>query len=97
MSWYQVLIVLPGTDGDAENGFCEPQWWNEMVQAQNESAAIAAANAKARADWGASDGECPCGRELGTECAVCTGAQAVTDEEYNAWVKAMEDSDLIPF
>ena len=36
MSWYQVLIVLPGTDGDAENGFCEPQWWNEMVQAENE-------------------------------------------------------------
>ena len=97
MSWYQVLIVLPKTDGDAENGFCEPQWWNEMVQAQNESAAIAAANAKARADWETSDGECPCGRELGMGCPVCTSAQAVTDEEYNAWAKAMENSDLIPF
>ena len=97
MSWYQVLIVLPGTDGDAENGFCEPQWWSEMVQAENRPAAIAAANAKARADWETSDGECPCGKDLGVECPVCTGAQAVTDEEYNAWAKAMEDSDLIPF
>ena len=97
MSWYQVLIVLPKTDGDAENGFCEPQWWNEMVQAENELAAIAAANAKARADWETSDGGCPCGRELGMGCPVCTSAQAVTDEEYNAWAKAMENSDLIPF
>ena len=97
MSWYQVFIVLPGTDGDAENGFCEPQWWNEIVQAEDEHTAIAAANAKARADWGTSDGECPCGKDLGVECPVCTGAQAVTDEEYDAWVKAMEDSESIPF
>ena len=97
MSWYQVLIVLPGTDGDAENGFCEPQWWSEMVQEENEPAAIAAANAKARGDWGASDSESPCGKALGVGCPVCTGAQAVTDEEYDAWVKAMEDSESIPF
>ena len=97
MNWYKVWMVFPGTDGDAENGPCEPQWWTEMVQAEDEHTAIAAANAKARADWGASDDECPCGRELGMECAVCTGAQAVTDEEYDAWVKAMEDSESIPF
>lgn len=97
MSWYRVLMVIPGTDGDAKNGFCEPQWWSEMVQAENEPAAIAAANAKARADWETSDSECPCGKDLGMKCAVCTGAQAVTDEEYDAWTKATEDSDLIPF
>ena len=97
MSWYKVWMVVPGTDGDAENGPCEPQWWNDMVQVEDEPAAIAAANAKARADWETSDGEYPSGRELGEECPVCTGAQAVTDEEHAAWVKQMEDFAPPPF
>ena len=97
MSWYKVWMVVPGTDGDAENGPCEPQWWNDMVQTEDEPTAIATANAKARADWETSDGEYPCGRELGMECPVCTGAQAITDEEYAAWVKQMEDFEPPPF
>lgn len=24
MKWYKVWLVVPGTDGDAENGPCEP-------------------------------------------------------------------------
>ena len=97
MSWYKVWMVVPGTDGDAENGPCEPQWWNDMVQAEDEPTAIAAANAKARTDWETTDGEYPCGRELGMKCPVCTGAQVVTDEEYAAWVKQMEDFEPLPF
>ena len=31
--WYKVWMVVPGTDGDAENGPCEPMWWNDMEQA----------------------------------------------------------------
>ena len=50
MSWYKVWMVVPGTDGDAENGPCEPQWWNDMVQAEDEPSAIATANAKAKTD-----------------------------------------------
>ena len=68
-----------------------------MVQAEDEPTAVAAANAKARADWETSDGEYPSSRELGEECPVCTGAQAVTDEEHSAWVKQMEDSEPLPF
>ena len=67
-----------------------------MVQAEDEPTAIATANAKARTDWETSDGEYPCGRELGAECPVCTGAQAVTDEEYATWVKQMEDFEPLP-
>ncbi len=95
MSWYKVWMVIPGTDGDAENGPCEPQWWNDMVQAGDEHTAIAAANASARADWEASDGECPCGRDLGTECPVCMGAAAVTDEEYTAWKNEFDEMPAI--
>ena len=51
-----------------------------MVQAEDEPTAVAAANAKARADWETSDGEYPSGRELGEECPVCTGAQVVSSE-----------------
>ena len=97
MSWYKVWMVVPGTDGDEENGPCEPQWWNDMVQAEDEPAAVAAANTKARAEWETPDGECPCGRDLGIECPVCTGAETVTDEEHAAWVKAMENSEPLPF
>lgn len=49
MNWYKVWMAVPGTDGDAENGPCEPQWWNDMVQAEDEPTAVAAANARARA------------------------------------------------
>ncbi len=97
MSWYKVWMVVPGTDGDAENGPCEPQWWNDMVQVEDEPTAMATANAKARVDWETSDGEYPSGRELGEECPVCTGARAVTDEEHTAWVKQMEDFEPLPF
>ena len=97
MNWYKVWMVVPGTDGDAENGPCELQWWNDMVQADDEPSAVATANAKARVDWGTTDGEYPCGRELGEECPVCTGVQMVTDEEYAAWVKQMEDFEPLPF
>ena len=36
MKWYKVWLVVPGTDGDAENGPCEPEWWNDMEQAPDE-------------------------------------------------------------
>ena len=34
--WYEVCLVVPGTDGDAESGPCEPVWWKDMVQASSE-------------------------------------------------------------
>lgn len=71
--------------------------WYKVWMAEDEPTAIATANAKARADWEDSDGECPCGKELGIECPVCTGAQVVTNEEHAAWVKQMEDLEPLPF
>lgn len=46
--WYKVWLVVPGTDGDAENGPCEPLWWTDMEQAPDEETAVQQANDKAR-------------------------------------------------
>lgn len=51
MKWYKVWLVVPGTDGDAENGPCEPEWWNDMEQAPDEETAVRQANEKARRQW----------------------------------------------
>ncbi len=48
MKWYKVWLVVPGTDGDAENGPCEPEWWNGMEQAPDGETAVRQANEKAR-------------------------------------------------
>ncbi len=90
-SWYEVCLVVPGTDGDAENGPCEPLWWKDMVKANCETEATKIANEKAAEDWkspmvdeagveiGLSD------RDLGAECPVCEWARKATEEEYQVW------------
>ena len=102
MRWYKVWLVVPGTDGDAENGPCEPQWWNDMEQAPDEETAIRQANEKARREWEEPNWyepgvKAPSAKEMGQECPVCTGAAAVTDEEYAAWKREMEEMEAIPF
>lgn len=97
VEWYKVWIVVPGTDGDAENGPCEPSWWNDFVKATSEADAIEKANAKAKADW---EDEEPFGfseKEAGGECPVCTGAIRATDEEYNAWKAEIDAIPEPPF
>lgn len=72
--WYEVCLVVPGTDGDAESGPCEPVWWKDMVQASSEVEATQIANDKAAEDWqsprvdeaGVEIG--PSDKELGSEC-----------------------------
>ena len=64
---------------------------SHAVKAPDEETAVQQANEKARADWEDSDGECPSGRDLGMECPVCTGAAAVTEEEYTAWKKELDE------
>ena len=91
IGWYEVCLVVPGTDGDAENGPCEPAWWKDMVRASNESEAIKIANEKITEDWkspkvdeaGVEIG--PSDEDLGSECPVCEWARKATDEEYQAW------------
>ena len=51
MRWYKVWMVVPGTDGDAENGPCGPLWWNDMEQAPDEETAVRQADEKARRQW----------------------------------------------
>ena len=102
MGWYKVWMAVPGTDGDAENGPCEPTWWNDMEQAEDEGTAIRQANEKARRSWEEPNYyepgvTAPSDREMGQECPVCTGAAAVTDEEYAAWKREMEETEEIPF
>ncbi len=97
MSWYKVLMIVPGTDGDAENGPCEPQWWEEMEQAPDEETAVRQANAKARAQWENSDEAFPSGKDMGVKCPVCTGAKAVTDEEHDAWENALDEQNPFSF
>ncbi len=102
MSWYKVWMVVPGTDGDAENGPCEPLWWNDMELASDEETAIRQANDEARRQWEEPnyyepDVEAPSDKDIGQECPVCTGAAAVTYEEYTAWKKKMDESDEFPF
>lgn len=102
MKWYKVWIVVPGTDGDAESGPCEPIWRYDMEQASNKETAIRQANEKARRQWEEPNHyepevERPSVREMGQECPVCTGAKAVTDEEYAAWKKEQEEIEALPF
>lgn len=104
MAWYKVWLVVPGTDGDAENGPCEPLWWNDMVEADSETAAIQKANAGAREAWEAPNWyepgvEAPSDKEMGAECPVCTGAELVTDAEHEAWLKeqAQLEAEMPPF
>ena len=94
MRWYKVWLVVPGTDGDAENGPCEPLWWTDMEQAPDAETAVQQANDKARRQWEEPEVEAPSGREMGQECPVCTVATAVTEEEYTAWKKEL---DAVPF
>lgn len=90
-SWYEVCLVVPGTDGDAENGPCEPVWWKDMVKASTEAEAIKIANEKAAEDWespmvdeaGVEIG--PSSKDLGSECPVCEWARKATEEEYQEW------------
>lgn len=97
MNWYKVWIVVPGTDGDAENGPCEPTWWNDFIKASSESEAIRAANVKCKADFEKVDEFGFCERDMGGYCPVCTGAKEATDEEYEVWKKEMEEFPELPF
>lgn len=102
MGWYKVWLVIPGTDGDAENGPCEPVWWNDMERASGEETAIRQANDKARRQWEGPnyygpDVEGPSDRDLGQGCPVCTGAEAVTDEEYAEWKRELDAAEELPF
>ncbi len=102
MGWYKVWLVVPGTDGDAENGSCEPVWWNDMEQAPDKETAVWQADEKARRQWEEPNYygpgvEAPSDRDMGQECPVCTGAEAATDEEYAAWKKELEEADALPF
>ncbi len=102
MRWYKVWLVVPGTDGDAENGPCEPVWWNDMELAPDKEAAVRQADEKARRQWEEPNYygpgvEAPSDRDMGQECPVCTGAEAATDEEYAAWKKELEEADALPF
>lgn len=102
VKWYKVWLVVLGTDGDAENGPCEPMWWNDMEQAPDKEAAVRQADEKARKQWEGPNYygpgvEAPPDREMGQECPVCTGAEAVTDEEYAEWKREMEEPAELPF
>lgn len=102
MSWYKVWMVVPGTDGDAENGPCSPVWWVDMEQAVNEEMAIQQANDKAQRQWEepnhyAPGVEAPSDKDMGQECPVCTGALAVTDEDYMAWKREQDEADKVLF
>ena len=85
--WYKVWLVVPGTDGDAENGPCEPLWWTDMEQAPDEETAVQQANNKARRQWE----ETPSDWNTGQKCPVCTGATAITEEEYTAWKREQDE------
>ena len=97
MNWYKVWIVVPGTDGDAENGPCEPTWWNDYVKAASEEEAVRTANEKCKADFEEADEFGLCEKDMGGECPVCTGAAKATDEEYEAWKKEMDEIPELPF
>lgn len=102
MGWYKVWIVVPGTDGDAENGPCEPMWWNDMEQAPDAETATLQANEKARRQWEESNYyeqgvKAPSDRDMGQECPVCTRADPVTDEEYVEWKKSLDETEALPF
>lgn len=91
VSWYEVCLVVPGTEGMRKMVPCEPVWWKDIVQASSESEAIKIANEKAAEDWespmldetGIEIG--PSDKDLGSECPVCEWARKATEEEYQAW------------
>ena len=68
----------------------------------DEETAVRQANEKARREWEEPNWyepgvKAPSAKEMGLECPVCTGAEAVTDEEYAAWKKELEEMDGLPF
>ena len=97
LEWYKVWIVVPGTDGDAENGPCEPTWWNDFIQASSEADAIEKSNTKEKVSWEEPD---PFGfseKEAGGQCPVCTEVKRATEEEYKAWKAEMDAFPEPPF
>lgn len=95
--WYKVCIVEPGTDGDPENGMCEPDCWYDMVLAANEEEAVRIGNIKAKEWWETEDCNFPSPKEMGAYLPVCSGAERVTAEEYEAWKEEMESFPEPPF
>ena len=71
MNWYKVWIVVPGTDGDAENGPCEPTWWNDFVKASSMPEAIKIANAKCKENFEEVNEFGFCEKEMGGYYPVC--------------------------
>lgn len=70
MSWYKVTMLIPGTDGDGENGMCEPDTYIEMVYAHNEEIAKALANAEV---------------DIPFDAPVAVNAEKASEKEYADW------------
>lgn len=94
MEWYQVWIVVPGTDGDIENGPHEPIGWQDYVEANSEADAIEKAGVFVQTDWEMEDPYGYSEKASGVQCPICTRAIRVTEEEYKAWKMAMELDSL---
>ena len=97
MNWYKVWIVVPGTDGDAENGPCEPTWWNEFIKAASTQEAIEKADVKCKEDWESDNEYGFSEKDAGVACPVCTGAEVSSQEEYDVWHKEMDEFPEPPF
>lgn len=77
MSWYKVTMLVPGTDGDAENGMCEPDTYIDMVYAHSEEAAKGLANAEAE--------------DIPFDRPVAIHSEKATVEEYAEWKKGQDE------
>lgn len=71
MKWV-VIMVENYSDGDIENGFCDPSWFKDLIEANCENEALKAAETK----WNDS---CEPNR------FSCSGAEVATKEEIDEY------------
>ena len=84
MKWV-VIMVENYSDGDIENGLCEPSWFKDLIEANCENEAIKAAEA----EWNDS---CEPNR------FSCSGAEVATKEEiaeYNEMRSMWENPPFV--
>ncbi len=92
LNWYLVNFVVPGTDGDAENGPCEPDGWEDMILAPDEQMAIYLANEQAVREYMANP--FGCAEAMDSQCPVCVSAKMVTETERQLWLQNQQFADL---
>ena len=85
-----VVMVESGSDGDVENGPCEPSWFEDIVSTSSSDKAERIANAK----WNEPDEQFP---NMEFPKNVCTSVRLATTSEVANFEKMLSECPDAPF